>query len=344
MSSLTSVISPDKAVAPPPKKLINHIIFLIDASGSMGHRLHLVKEVFDSTLKSFKANQSPDQELYISLYDFDSNVNKLVFNTHINKLEYAVKFEARGTTALRDAISISINDHKVINAKNEDHSFLIYAITDGSDNASKISSVQLKSDIQSLDDSWTIAALVPSLTDSHAAKNSGIPAGNIQIWDANSAKGFEEVGQSITKSMQTYATNRSAGIRSTNSIFQVNTDNLKRGDIRNNLTEVKGRLYHAQNDYVIREMVEKFAKTTYVKGSTYYELSKPETVQSYKEIVIVSRKDDKKFGGQDARDMLGLPNSETRVKPGDFGDWRIFIQSTSVNRKIKAGTSIFVKE
>lgn len=341
MSSLTSVIVPTTTAS---KKLINHVIFLIDASGSMGGRLRLVKDVFDSTLAAFKASQSPDQELYISLYDFDSQVNKRVFNTDINKLEHAVKFEARGTTALRDAISISIEDHKKINTKNEDHSFLIYAITDGADNASRISSEKLKSTIQSLDDSWTIAALVPSLTDSHAAKNSGIPAGNIQIWDANSVKGFEEVGRSITQSMQTYTSNRSAGIRSSNNIFQVNADNLKRGDIRSNLTEVKGRLYHAQNDYVIRDMVEKFAKKTYVKGSTYYELSKPETVQSYKEIVIVSRKDDKKFGGQDARDMLGLPNTETRVKPGDFGDWRIFIQSTSVNRKIKAGTSIFVKE
>lgn len=341
MSSLTSVISPDK---PTSNKLINHVIFLIDASGSMGSRLRLVKDVFDATLASFKANQSSDQELYISLYDFDSVVNKLVFNKSINNLEHSVKFEARGTTALRDAIAVSIEDHKRINTKDGDHSFLIYAITDGQDNASRISSAKLKELISSLDDAWTVAALVPSLTDSHSAKNSGIPAGNIQIWDANSAKGFEEVGVSITKSMQTYTTNRSAGIRSSSNIFQVNTDNLKRGDIRNNLSEVKGRLYHAQNDYVIREMVEKFAKKTYVKGSTYYELSKPETVQSYKEIVIVSRKDDKKFGGQDARDMLGLPNTETRVKPGDFGDWRIFIQSTSVNRKIKAGTSIFVKE
>lgn len=341
MSSLTSVIKPNSTT---DKKLINHVIFLIDASGSMCHRLRLVKDVFDATLASFKTNQSPDQELFISLYDFDSRVNKLVFNTDINKLDFAVKFEARGTTALRDAIHVAIEDHKKINTKNEDHSFLIYAITDGVDNASAVSSAKLKQIIQSLDDAWTIAALVPSLTDSHAAKNSGIPAGNIQIWDANSAKGFEEVGRSITQSMQTYTTNRSAGIRSSNNIFQVNTENLKRGDIRKSLSEVKGRLYHAQNDYVIREMVEKFTKSEYVKGSTYYELSKPETVQSYKEIVIVSRKDDKKFGGQDARDMLGLPNTETRVKPGDFGDWRIFIQSTSVNRKIKAGTSIFVMD
>ena len=340
MTTLTSTISGN----PESKKMINHIIFLIDASGSMGHRLNLVKQVFDSTLQQFKQNQTPDQEIRISLYDFDSRVNRLIYNTNLNDLNYQVKFEARGTTALRDAIDRGIDDHTIINTKNEDHSFLIYCITDGADNASRISVSTLKSKIASLNDSWTVAALVPSLTDSHAAKMSGIPAGNIQIWDANSNKGFEEVGKAIASSYTNYSVQRSKGVRSSSNIFQVNADNIKRADIRAALSEVKGRLYHAQNDYVIKDMVEKFTNSNYVKGSTYYELSKSELVQSYKEIIIVSRKDDKKFGGQDARDMLGLPDSDTKVKPGDFGDWRIFIQSTSVNRKIKAGTSIFVKE
>lgn len=340
MTTLTSNISGTA----PTQKLINHIIFLIDASGSMGGRLKLVKDVFDATLQSFKTNQTPDQEMYISLYDFDNRVNQLIFNKNINDLNYNVKFEARGMTALRDAISVSIKDHKAINTKGADHSFLIYVITDGADNASRTSTSALKKELENLDDSWTVAALVPTITDSHAAKVSGIPGGNIQIWDANSAKGFEEVGRSIATSMTTYTTNRSAGIRSSSNIFSVNADNIKRTVVRENLTEVKGRLYHAQNDYVIKDMVEKFAKKEYVKGSTYYELSKLELVQSYKEIVIVSKKDDKKFGGQDARDLLGLPTADTKVKPGDFGDWRIFIQSTSVNRKIKAGTSIFVKD
>ena len=61
-------------------------------------------------------------------------------------------------------------------------------------------------------------------------------------------------------------------------------------------------------------------------------------------LFFVSKKDGKKFGGSESRQLLGLPTENTRVKPGDFGDWRIFIQSTSLNRKIKTGTSIFVKE
>ena len=81
MTTLTSTISGN----PESKKMINHIIFLIDASGSMGHRLNLVKQVFDSTLQQFKQNQTSDQEIQISLYDFDSRVNRLIYNTNLLK-------------------------------------------------------------------------------------------------------------------------------------------------------------------------------------------------------------------------------------------------------------------
>jgi len=30
------------------------------------------------------------------------------------------------------------------------------------------------------------------------------------------------------------------------------------------------------------------------------------------------------------------------VRPGDFGKWRIFVQSTSVNRKLVPGTKLVV--
>lgn len=67
-------------------------------------------------------------------------------------------------------------------------------------------------------------------------------------------------------------------------------------------------------------------------------------VQASKEIAIVNKKDGKKYSGHDARQVLGLPLQEAKMKPGDFGDWRIFIQSTSYTRKIKPGNSIFVIE
>lgn len=60
--------------------------------------------------------------------------------------------------------------------------------------------------------------------------------------------------------------------------------------------------------------------------------------------MIVNKMNDIKYGGSDARDMLNLPPYAVKVKPGSFGEWRIFVQSTSVNRKLIAGTTVFVEE
>lgn len=340
MSNLTSSIIGSE----PTKTMINHIIFLIDASGSMRPHLPAVKKVFDETLKNFRAIQTPDQEVRISLYQFDHEIKQVILNKSLSNIKEEISFYARGMTRMRDTIELAIKEHKPFSKKGEDHTYIVYTITDGSDNDSRITPSALKTTIAGLDDSWTIAALVPSVSDAHSAKMSGIPAGNIQVWDTTSNKGFEEVGRAITQSYTNYSTQRSTGVRSSSNIFQVNTDALARGDVRNNLTEVKGRLYHARKDYTIKPMVEELADRDYVKGCAYYELTKREKVQGYKEIVIVSKKDDKKFGGSAARQMLGLPDQETKVEPGDFGDWRIFIQSTSVNRKVLSGTSIFVTE
>lgn len=336
----TSSISGSNPVKP---KLVNHVIFLIDSSSSMGGRLKLVKEVFDSTLQMLKDTQTDNQDINISLYQFGTDVKRLIFNKNINELNTNISFTANGMTALRDAINISIGDHEQIDISKDDHSFLIYAITDGADNHSRINPAGLKQKINSLNDIWTVAALVPGLSEVSFAKSSGIPAGNIQIWDINGSSGFKEVGNSIASSYQTYNTNRSVGIRSSSNIFAVNSENITRSNLKTVLTEVKGSLHHAQKDYVIKDMVEQYTGAPYVKGSTFYELSKTELVQDYKEIVIISKKDDKRFGGNGARDILGLPYSEVKIKPGNFGDWRIFVQSTSINRKIKSGTSIFIK-
>lgn len=339
--TLTSTIVGDSAVS---KKMHNHIIFLLDSSGSMNYHLQSVKKVFDETLKHLKATTSDDQELYISLYQFDHEIKNPVFNELLATMRKQIGFYARGMTRLRDCLDLAITDHKKLSKKGEDHSFLVYAITDGADNDSRISTSQIKNQISALSDEWTIATLVPSIQDSHTAKMSGIPAGNIQVWDVNSSTGFEEVGKAIASSYSNYSTMRSSGIKSSSNIFSVNTDNLTRSDIRSSLKEVKGSLHHAQKDYVIKDMVENLIGRDFVKGMAYYELSKLELVQPYKEIVIVAKKDGKKFGGNEARQMLGLPNQDTKVKPGDFGDWRIFIQSTSLNRKVKAGTSLFIKD
>lgn len=341
---LTSTIKGNNVIE---KKLINHIIFLIDASGSMSYHLEAVKRVFDSTLEGFKQTQSPDQEMRISLYQFDTYVERVIFDTNIDKLNTSISFRAGGMTSLRDAVAKAIDDHKkIVTIGTEDHTFLIYAITDGQDNMSSVSTSQLKEKITKLDDSWTVASLVPSITDVHHAKTSGIPAGNIQIWNTQSSNGFEEVGRAITASYQNYSTARSQGVRSSTSIFSINTDNISKSDVKRALSEVRGDIhyYNGNSDISIKEFAEDVTGEEYRKGSVFYEISKTEIVQASKEIAIVNKKDGKKYSGHDARHVLGLPLQEAKMKPGDFGDWRIFIQSTSYTRKIKPGNSIFVIE
>ena len=90
-------------------------------------------------------------------------------------------------------------------------------------------------------------------------------------------------------------------------------------------------------------VAELITKKPYVTGSVFYELLKKEEVNAKKEIVIVNKTDGKKYSGQNARDLLGLPYQAINVAPGDFGEWRIFVQSTSVNRKIPQGTNVLIK-
>ena len=48
------------------------------------------------------------------------------------------------------------------------------------------------------------------------------------------------------------------------------------------------------------------------------------------------------FSGPAARQLLGLPCAEATVKPGENPAYTVFVQSTSVNRKLVPGTKLLV--
>lgn len=88
---------------------------------------------------------------------------------------------------------------------------------------------------------------------------------------------------------------------------------------------------------------------TFKIGRGFYELTKPEDVQQYKEVILQDMATGDFFNGADARNILGLaPQIEgsrgsgttERIVPSrkDFKHYRVFIQSTSVNRALIPGT------
>ncbi|MDJ0617840.1 MAG: VWA domain-containing protein [Calothrix sp. MO_192.B10] len=70
-------------------------------------------------------------------------------------------------------------------------------------------------------------------------------------------------------------------------------------------------------------------------GRGFYEFTKKETIQGYKEIILMDRKTGDLFEGEAAREMLGILGGETvRLKPNNLEKYVVFVQSTSANRKL----------
>jgi len=74
-------------------------------------------------------------------------------------------------------------------------------------------------------------------------------------------------------------------------------------------------------------------------GKGFYEFIKTETIQASKEIVLQHRSTGDLFAGNQARVMLGLPFDESaRLAPTHLEEYRVFVQSTSYNRKLVGRT------
>jgi hypothetical protein len=325
------------------KTLINNVIFVVDDSGSMSYHARSVEKVIQGLKDPLS---QADQVTRVSLYTFNSTVQRKLHLRHPDSLS-DFKFSPSGQTALLDAVDQAIREHQnLLTGADEDHSFLLYAITDGETNADrKTNAYNLKNLIAGLNQNWTVAALVPNISGVHYAKNCGFPAGNIEVWNTSSQRGFEEVGQRLVDTYKSYSAVRSAGGTGSTRLF-VDTKNLSVTDVQKTLAEDSSfRKYAVTSTKAepIREYTEAVTGRGYILGSVYYQLTKPETIQGNKLLAISNKQTGKVYSGPAARQVLGLPNYETNVRPGDFGDWEIYIQSTSVNRKLIPGQNFLMK-
>lgn len=74
------------------------------------------------------------------------------------------------------------------------------------------------------------------------------------------------------------------------------------------------------------------------KGRGFYEWTKAVTIQSYKELILEHKATGKFYTGQAAKDKLGIKDTGRYSPPDDVNEYRIFVQSTSNNRKLLGGT------
>lgn len=325
---------------------INHIVFVLDESTSMLHLKKEVVKVFDSQIKHLaNISKQLDQETRVSVYTFSyqNNIKCIIYDKDVMR-HPTVEYSPNGNTALLDASMLAINDLKETPQKYGDHSFLVYVITDGENNDSKTTPLQLENTIKNLPENWTVGIMVPNQSGVFSAKKCGFPANNIQVWSCESG-GIEQVGEKIKKATDNFMAARAKGLRGTKNLFDLDVSNLTTATVESTLDKLNASDYllvSISKDSVIKPTVESWTKQPYVAGSAYYQLTKPETVQGYKQICIQNKKNGKVYSGTNARSILKLPDSEVKVSPLTHGEFDIFVQSTAPNRKLIGGTKLLI--
>ncbi len=325
---------------------INHIALVLDASSSMsGLSTSLIKVADEQIAHLARRSKELDQETRVTVYTFAdrSNIKCHFYDKDVLRLpSMAGVYKAYGNTALVDATLKSIDDLSKTPELYGDHSFLVYVLTDGEENQSSNTAVNLKAKLSSLKDNWTVAVFVPSITGKSEAKRFGFPSDNIAVWDT-SAKGMEEVGKVIRDTTNTYMANRTTGTRGYKNLFSM-ASNVTKDSVQTlpSLHPGQYRTYEATEKVKVSEFVEKTTGRPYKLGEAFYQLSKPEKIQPTKQVALLETKTKKLFTGTGARSILGLPDHEVRVGPNSYPDYQVFVQSTSVNRNLVPGTFVLL--
>lgn len=184
--------------------------------------------------------------------------------------------------------------------------------------------------------------MVPPGAKDKTAKHLNVPSDNISEWEATD-HGIQVASVQTNRGFNDYFVVRAQGMTSTSKFYSDMSD-VKTDDVKRSLSNIRNqvKVLAVPRECEIRELAESEINTVYKKGSGFYQLTKPEKIQAYKKILIMEKNKQAVYGGDDARNILKLPNADVKVYPGNHANFDIFVQSTSVNRKLVRGTKLLV--
>ena len=352
------------------KNRIHHIWYLLDESGSMSPHLHTLPKVMDSLIAGLSEDSKnhPGEETRVSVFGFSSpggGYGKPDYECFLYDMDVLHVPSIQGQyrichgTALCDAMVRTIEYMKKIPEDFGEHFHLLYVLTDGQELHSTFSGkTRLPQLLGSLPGNVTVAAFTPDLGGKLAMQRFGVPAGNIQVWDPNKQEAAEEVGLAMASATSTYMSNTRSGTYSrTTSLLEANAP--KPADLKKNLTPLTPGSYDFLNvtsadlnrieNGRLDQFMELKTGKPYVPGRSYYEFAKRERIQDYKKILVAlhdkASNSEIVYTGAEVRKMLGLPETgEVRVSPGNWArkGYKVYILSTSSNRKLAPGTRVLV--
>ena len=336
--------------------LQSHIAFCIDESGSVANIIKPLVEAYNQTVTDIRsAVLDEGQEASMTAMAFGDRVLKHRI-LYVGQQVQTVKplssndFNPSGLTPLFDSVYRAILKLEELDDGKPDTSFVISVITDGHENSSKdpgvpttVRLIEKKTET----DRWTFTFLVPNGQEDSFSRNFNIPRGNVQGWDTKTERGTKEAFIVSSQAYKGFFKGKSAagiGKKMSSRSFYSDVSEVTVRSARTSLSEITKQVEFIvpHMDCQIRDAIIGHGKE-WIKGAAFYQLIKTEKkVQDYKLVALRVKTSGKVYCGQDARDILGIGQAvgTVRLVPGDHGKFDVFIQSTSTNRKIPAGTEV----
>lgn len=343
---------------------ITYVAIARDHSSSMSGIRESARQDYNNLIRTIKDNESPTNKSFVTTVEcgvqegagWNGQCISRVANSTIpaSAVQEASSYSTNGgSTPLWDAVGIAINN-LIINTANQtgDISYLVQIVTDGEENSSRQwTALALRNEIQRLQatDKWTFTFRVPKGRAQQLANRLGIPAGNIYEWETTE-KGMRESSVHTSAATKAFYGARAVGATSTLS-FYADLKNVSSNEVKANCTDISAEVSiwpvaATEDSMQIRDFVTKRSGKHFTPGTAFYQLNKPEKcVQSYKKLAIRDKSSNAVYGGDAARLLLKLPTGvNIKLKPGDHGNYDLFVQSTSVNRKVQKNTQVLFWE
>lgn len=343
--------------------LVDHVGLVLDASSSMsyyGHDRTLITVTDNLIQHLVTRSKEMDREVRISIFSFADTVECLIWEMDVLRLpRIADLYEANGNTALWEAIGQSQQDLATIPQKYGDHGFITYVLTDGENNRGNWSATDVAEYLAKRPENESVAILVPNRAAVDTARRAGIPGGNIEVWNTQSATGIAVAAASITRSYDNYAAARTAGVRGSKTLFggaavvnaqTISAANLKPLDPKTYklIPVIPPPGFVKDVDVIeIAPYVRSVNNGMYLAGSVYYPvvpaLKRNPRIGPEKNLVIMDKQSKMLYSGPGVRTMLGLPEDKmVTVKPDANPAYLVYAQSTSPNRHLTPHTEILM--
>lgn len=198
------------------KSIKTHIIFVLDSSGSMKDIKEETIAHFNEQIKMIKNSNRPNMDTRVSLFTFHEELNEVFFNKEINDVKELDDYNPEGMTSVIDCLQQVLDRVE----PEQNTSYLVCILSDGSDNSSDSSVSNLSKRIAKLQDSgnWTFTFIGANQDLDKTVAKLKIPQGNALRYESHSL-GVSTMTESQTKSLGYYFIARSYGTTSTRGFY-----------------------------------------------------------------------------------------------------------------------------